>query len=125
MRQERSRLKTRYREEHKHCPLHIEEEQWTRLINYWEADTTMEKSKKMSKARGSVKVLSTVGQRGKHKGEAKEVQISISLHSCFCNFCVIYVHGGSGHMIRSSILEVNQISLLIRLCWYLQSKGVR
>jgi hypothetical protein len=27
-------------------------------------------------------------------------------------------------MIRSSILEVNQISLLIRLCWYLQSKGV-
>jgi hypothetical protein len=54
MRQERSHLRTRYREGHKHCPLHIEEEQWTRLMNYWEADTTMEKSKKMSKARSSV-----------------------------------------------------------------------
>jgi hypothetical protein len=88
-------------------------------VNYWEADTTMEKSKKMLKAKGSVKVLSTVGRTDKHRGEAEEVQISVSLHSCFCNFCVIYVHGGSGHMIISSILEVNQISLLIRLCWYL------
>jgi hypothetical protein len=125
MRQERSRLKTRYREGHKHCPLHIEEEQWTHLVNYWEANTTMEKSKKMLKARGPMKVLSIVRRRGKHRGEAEEVQISVSLHSCFCNFCVIYVHGGSGHMIISSILEVNQISLLIRLCWYLQSKRVR
>jgi hypothetical protein len=85
-------------------------------MNYWEVDTTMEKSKKMTKARGSVKVLFTVGRRGKHRGEAEEVQISVSLHSCYCNLCVVYVHGGSGHMIRSSFLKVNQISLLILPC---------
>jgi hypothetical protein len=87
MRHERSRLKTRYCEGHTHYPLHIEEEQWIRLVNYWEADTTMEKSKKMAMARGSVKVLSTIGQKGKDSREVEEVQVSIFLQSCFFHLC--------------------------------------
>jgi hypothetical protein len=35
----------------------------------------MKKSKKMSKARGSVKVFSIIRRKGKHRGEAKEVEI--------------------------------------------------
>jgi hypothetical protein len=79
MKQERSRLKTRYREGHTTCPLHIEEDQWSRLVKYWESDAHIQKSKKMSKARGSVKMLSTVGRKGKDGREAKEVSVAIVL----------------------------------------------
>jgi hypothetical protein len=80
-------LKTRYRDGHQDCSLHIEESQWNRLVEYLEADATMEKSKKMSKARDSVKVLSTLGKNGKAGREAEEVQITVMLQSCYSHIC--------------------------------------
>jgi hypothetical protein len=55
-----SRLKKQYQEGHTACPIHIEEDQWTRLKQYWNTDSKVEKSRKMSQARSFVKALSTV-----------------------------------------------------------------
>ena len=51
MKIERSRLKTKYPEGHKECLVHIEEDQWNRLIKYWDIDDHKEKSMKMSLTR--------------------------------------------------------------------------
>jgi hypothetical protein len=73
MKMEQSRLKTRYREGHTKCPLDIEEDQWTRLITYWDRDDHKEKSWKMSLAWGSMKAVSFVGHKRKDGREAEEV----------------------------------------------------
>jgi hypothetical protein len=73
MKSERANLKRQYLEGHTACPIHIEEEQWTRLKQYWYTDVQVEKSRKMSKARGSVKVLSTIGRKGKDGREEEEI----------------------------------------------------
>lgn len=75
MKSERARLKRQYQEGHTACPIHIEEEQWTKLKEYWNTDVQMEKSRKMVMARGSVKVLSTVGRKGKDGREEQEVSL--------------------------------------------------
>ena len=77
MKTERSRLKVKYREGHKECPVHIEEDQWNRLIKYWDTDDHKEKSRKMSIARGSVKTLSIVGRKGIDGREADLVSSNI------------------------------------------------
>jgi hypothetical protein len=76
MKSERARLKRQYQEGHSACPIHIEEEQWTRLKEYWNTNVQMEKSKKMAMARGSVKALSTVGQKGKDGREEEEASLT-------------------------------------------------
>jgi hypothetical protein len=76
MKGERSRLKRQYREGHEACPMHIDENQWERLIKYWTSDDQREKSLKMSKARESVKAVSTVGRKGKDGMEEVEVYCS-------------------------------------------------
>jgi hypothetical protein len=76
MKLERARLKRQYQEGHSACPIHIEEEQWTRLKEYWNKDVQMEKSRKMAMARGSVKALSTVGRKGKDGREEEEVSLT-------------------------------------------------
>jgi hypothetical protein len=76
MKGERSRLKRQYREGHEACPMHIDENQWERLIKYWTSDDQREKSLKMSKARESVKAVSTVGRKGKNGMEEAEVYCS-------------------------------------------------
>jgi hypothetical protein len=38
MKSERARLKKQYQEGHTACTIHIEEEQWTRLKEYWNTD---------------------------------------------------------------------------------------
>jgi hypothetical protein len=76
---ERARLKRQYQEGHTTCPIHIEEEQWTRLKEYWNIDVQMEKSRKMAMARGSVKALSTVGRKGKDGREEEEVSLTIKV----------------------------------------------
>jgi hypothetical protein len=73
---ERARLKRQYQEAHSAWPIHIEEEQWTRLKEYWNRDVQMEKSRKMAMARGSVKALSTVGRKGKDGREEEEVSLT-------------------------------------------------
>jgi hypothetical protein len=76
MKLERARLKRQYQEGHSACPIHIEEEQWTRLKEYWNKDVQMEKSRKMAMAKGSVKALSTVGRKGKDGREEDEVSLT-------------------------------------------------
>jgi hypothetical protein len=51
MKSKRARLKRQYQEGHSACPIHIEEEQWTRLKEYWNTDVQMKKSRKMAMAR--------------------------------------------------------------------------
>jgi hypothetical protein len=70
-----ARLKKQYQEGHIACPIHIEEEQWTRLKEYWNTDVQMEKSRKMAMATGSVKALSIVGWNGKDGREEEEVSL--------------------------------------------------
>jgi hypothetical protein len=48
MKSEHSRLKKQYQEGHTTCPVHIEEDQWTKLKQYWNTDLQVEKSMKMS-----------------------------------------------------------------------------
>jgi hypothetical protein len=81
MKSERARLKRLYQEGHTACPIHIEEEQWTRLKEYWNTDVQMEKSKKMAMARGSVKALSTVGRKGKDGKEEEEVSLTTKVYT--------------------------------------------
>jgi hypothetical protein len=81
MKSERVRLKRLYQEGHTVCPIHIEEEQWTRLKEYWNTDVQMEKSKKMAMARGSVKALSTVGRKGKDGKEEEEVSLTTKVYT--------------------------------------------
>jgi hypothetical protein len=76
MKLEHARLKRQYQEGHVACPIHIEEEQWTRLKEYWNTDVQMEKSRKMAMARGSVKALSIVGRKGKDGREEEEVSLT-------------------------------------------------
>ena len=38
MKIEGSRLKTRHGEGHTKCPLHIEEEQWIKLVKIWDME---------------------------------------------------------------------------------------
>jgi hypothetical protein len=76
MKSERARLKRQYQEGHTVCPIHIKEEQWTRLKEYWNTDVQMEKSRKMAMAKGSVKALSTVGRKGKDGREEEEVSLT-------------------------------------------------
>jgi hypothetical protein len=45
------------------------------LKEYWNIDVQMEKSRKMAMARGSVKVVSTIGQKGKDGSEEEEVSL--------------------------------------------------
>jgi hypothetical protein len=73
MKSERSRLKKQYQEGHTTCPVHIEEDQWARLKQYWNTDLQVEKSRKMSQARRPVKALSTVGRKGKDGREEHEL----------------------------------------------------
>jgi hypothetical protein len=75
MKSERAWLKRQYQEGHTACPIDIEEEQWTRLKEYWNIDVQMEKSRKMVMAKGSVKVQSTVGRKGKDGREEEEVSL--------------------------------------------------
>jgi hypothetical protein len=49
------------------------------LKEYWNTDVQMEKSKKMAMARGSVKTLSIVGQKGKDR---KEEEVSLTTKVC-------------------------------------------
>jgi hypothetical protein len=71
-----ARLKRQYQEGHTACPIHIEEEQWTRLKQYWNTNVLMEKSRKMVMARGSIKALSIVGRKGKDGREEEEVSLT-------------------------------------------------
>jgi hypothetical protein len=76
MKSERAQLKRQYQEGHTACSIHIKEEQWTRLKEYWNTDVQMEKSRKMAMARDSVKALSTVGRKGKDRREEEEVSLT-------------------------------------------------
>jgi hypothetical protein len=76
MKSEHARLKRQYQEGHTTCPIHIEEEQWTRLKEYWNTDVQIEKSRKMAMARGSVKALSIVSRKGKDGREEEEVSLT-------------------------------------------------
>ena len=76
MKSERAQLKRQYQERYNACPVHIKEEQWTRLQEYWNTDVQMEKSRKMAMARGLVKALSTVGRKGKDGREEEEVSLT-------------------------------------------------
>jgi hypothetical protein len=76
MKGERSCLKRQYWKGHKACPMHIDKNQWERLIKYWTSDDQREKSLKMSKARESMKVVSTIGRKGKDGMEEAEVYCS-------------------------------------------------
>jgi hypothetical protein len=77
MKSEHSCLKKQYQEGHTACPVYIEEDQWTRLKQYWNTDSQVEKSKKMSQARSSMKALSTIGRKGKDGREEQEVSMSV------------------------------------------------
>ena len=77
MKAERSRLKTKWLKGHDKCPLHIDGEQWLRLINYWKTDAQVLKAQQMAVARQSVKNYSQVGRKGKAGKEAAVVSIHI------------------------------------------------
>lgn len=83
MKSERSRLKVRWLgsndEDKEKAPVHIDPEQWKRLVAYWKTDAQKEKSAKMAVARQSVKTLSAVGRKGKAGVEAELVSVSLSL----------------------------------------------
>jgi hypothetical protein len=79
MKSERSRLKNKWLSigcpdpEKAKAPVHIDPEQWKRLIGYWNTDSQREKSAKMAVARQGVKGLSVVGRKGKAGMEASLV----------------------------------------------------
>ena len=79
MKSECARLKKQYQEEYITCPIHIKEEQWTRLKEYWNTDVQIEKSRKMAMARDCVKVISSVGRKGKDGREGEEVSLTMKV----------------------------------------------
>lgn len=82
MKSERSRLKVRWLsskdQDNAKAPVHIDLDQWKRLIAYWKTDAQKEKSTKMSSARQGVKVLSALGRKGKAGIEAELVSYSVN-----------------------------------------------
>ena len=77
MKSEHSRLKNQYQESHTTCLIHIKEDQWTMLKQYWNTDLHVDKSWKISQARRSVKALSTVGQKVKDRRKEQEVSMLV------------------------------------------------
>lgn len=66
LKSERSRLKAKWLKGVTKCPLNVEfEDQWERLVAYWETDAQQLKAQKMQAARQSVKNNQQVGRRGK------------------------------------------------------------
>ena len=81
MKSEHAQLKRQYQEGYIACPIHIEEEQWTMLKEYWNKNVQMEKSRKMAMAMGSVKALFTVSQKSKDDREEEE-KVSLTTKVC-------------------------------------------
>ena len=76
MKSEHTQLKRQYQGGHIACPIHIEEEQWTRFQEYWNTNVQMEKSRKMAMAMGSIKALSTIGRKDKDGREEEEASLT-------------------------------------------------
>lgn len=84
LKSERSRLKAKWLKGVTKCPLNVEfEDQWERLIAYWETDAQQLKAQKMQAARQSVKNNQPGGRRGK-AGKEQAVRNVYSL----CNVLV-------------------------------------
>lgn len=86
MKTERFRLKSRWKNGQLECPTHVQPEQWSKLLQYWQKKETTEKAKAMATARQEVKTTKNVGRRGKDGIEAKVVR-KFSFHCkvvCIC-----------------------------------------
>jgi hypothetical protein len=66
MKGERARLKRRYAQKGaKACPLGVDQEQWEKLVTYWQQRETKNKSEHMVDARGAVANVSHLGRGAK------------------------------------------------------------
>ena len=83
---ERARLKVLYFKGQKKPPVHVFDDQWSRLIEYWNTDAQKKKSSKMAAARQGVKSYGLQGRRGKSAKDAHVVgALNYIFHCCF--FC--------------------------------------
>jgi hypothetical protein len=85
MKSERFRLKSKWlRNAEEKCPLHVDDDQWEQLIEYWQTPTQQKKSTKMQEARQNVTNYALVGRKGKVGKEPAAVRpfFSSFVHSC-------------------------------------------
>jgi hypothetical protein len=83
LKSERFRLKSKWLKGMKKCPLKVEfEDQWDRLVEYWQTKSQQEKSQQMQVARQSVKSNNQVGRKGK---AAKDIPVSRMWASPLCS----------------------------------------
>lgn len=74
LKSERFRLKSKWLQGVTKCPLNVEfEDQWDRLVEYWQTESQQSKAQQMQVARQSVKSSNQVGRKGK---SAKDVVVS-------------------------------------------------
>ena len=80
---ERFQLKTRYlKDKDKAPPLHVDDDEWERLKDYWNTESLKKKAKSMAVARQSVKPSTLVRRKGKAAKEAPLVSV-LELRMCY------------------------------------------
>jgi hypothetical protein len=89
LKSERNRLKSKWLQGCVDCPLHVDDDQWDRLIEYWQTPAQQLKSHKMQEARQNVKNYALVGRKGKL---GKDPAVVSYFFSCIPHFVVHIVH---------------------------------
>ena len=65
LKSEHCQFKARYLSGNVEAPVHVKDDQWKRLVQYWQTDAQKTKSEKMAAARQWLKTCSGASKRGK------------------------------------------------------------
>ena len=91
LKSERFRLKNRYLQGEDSPPLHVDEDEWKRLKEYWNTNSQKSKAQSMALARQSVKSNAVVGRKAK---VAKEVPMVSTLQPAGFEFPFLELNSG-------------------------------
>ncbi len=63
------------------CPIGIDQDEWDKLVAYWQGHETQKKSENMVDSRGAVKKVSHLRHGGKAATEVRLVSLCLLLHT--------------------------------------------